>query len=147
MNFKGRGEDVESVAYLIIPFLSLLFILMLFCTAVTAMFRDEKLLGIEVINLPVVSEAVNDVRVKDELIININDKGKVFLNGTPLSTEVLETKLSQLALFSNAANCDVAVIIRADGQAQHRTVIDVMNICSRAGAKYISFGTYASSGM
>ena len=143
MNFKGRGEDVESVAYLIIPFLSLLFVLMLFATCVTSMFRDEKLLGFEVIHLPIASEGVSEYRTNDELIININSQGKVFLNSVPLSTEVLETKISQLSIFSNAAKEEVSVIIRADGHAQHRTVIDVMNICKRAGAKYISFGTYS----
>lgn len=143
MNFKGRGEDVESVAYLIIPLLSLLFVLMLFATCVTSMFRDEKLLGFEVIRLPIASEGVAEYRTNDELIININSQGKVFLNGVPLSTEVLETKISQLSVFSDASKSEVSVIIRADGHAQHRTVIDVMNICKRAGAKYISFGTYS----
>ncbi len=147
MNFKGRGEDVESVAYLIVPFLSLLFLLMLFATCVTALFRDEKMLGIELINLPTATEGRSEYRTKSELIININAQGQVFLNGSPLSTEVLETKISQLTLFSQAASDEVSVVIRADGQAQHRTVIDVMNICARAGAKYISFGTYSSTNM
>ncbi len=145
MNFKGRGEDVESVAYLVIPFLTLLFLLMLFATCVTAMFRDEKLIGIEVINLPVASEAVEEFRVKNELIINIDSQGKVYLNGSPLSTEVLQTKISQLALFSAAAHDEVSVVIRADELTQHRSVIDVMNICAKAGAKYISFGTFSNA--
>ena len=147
MNFRGRGEDVESVAYLVIPFLSLLFLLMLFALGVTTMLRDEKMLGIEVINLPSASEATAEYRTNSELVININADGKVFLNGAALSTEVLETKISQLALFADSSDSAVSVVIRADGHTQHRTVIDVMNICTRAGAKYISFGTYSPASL
>ena len=143
MNFKARGEDVESVAYLVMPFLGLLFVLLIFFTCVTVMLKDEKLLGIEVINLPEITQTENEYRTLDELIVNINSQGRIFLNGIPLSPEVLETKLSQLEVFSDVANDTVSVIIRADGAAQHKIVMEVMDICARSGAKYISFGTYS----
>ena len=48
-----------------------------------------------------------------------------------------------LELFSETADDSVSVVIRADGTTQHKTVIEVMDICARAGARYISFGTYS----
>jgi len=72
-----------------------------------------------------------------EIIINIKTQGEIIVNGQELSEEELLVKLKNIVTVYK----DQAVILRGDEVADYKFVVNVLNICQKAGIWNIAFAT------
>ena len=137
----GGSEQADGdIGFQIAPMIDLILVLLVFFMSTVALKQVENELGI---NLPGRGLGYTDANITVEMSIGIDADGSVNLNneslGGPEDRELqkLRAKLAeQITLFNNK----VPVIIAPQANVPHRRVIDVLNACSAAGIKNISFG-------
>lgn len=136
----GGGADGE-VGFQIAPMIDLILVLMVFFMTTVALKQVENELGITLPGTsgPGSSKASQDVEVN----IGIDPDGTVNMNSSPIGAPEdadlgqLKAKLEeQIQLF----NDKIPVIISPQPDVLHKRVIQVLNACSAAKVKNISFG-------
>lgn len=138
MRFLRRPE-VEEPEINLVPLIDILLVLLIFLTATTTFTRVSAL----AVQLP--ASAGAQANPLQELAVEINAEGQVAVAGRPLagSAVALEASLRLAAdeLRQRADNPGQAplLVIYADAQASHQSVIDVMQAASRAGLERLSF--------
>ncbi|WP_324780901.1 ExbD/TolR family protein [Thiobacillus sedimenti] len=134
MNFrKGRREDYPEIN--LIPFIDILLVIVIFLAVTTtyARFADLK------INLPSTSAQQTPTPPK-QIDVAVAEDGRYQIDDTPIG----DASVDQLAaaLKKAAANrSDVVVVIDADAQATHQSVVNVMEAARREGLTRITFAT------
>lgn len=86
-----------------------------------------------------------EIKKKDprEINIDVDAKGNIYIVRTPLSQGVLVGILKKAVADHGQ---DVPVVIRADGDARHLAVKQVMDACTAAGLSRIQFAAMKESG-
>ena len=74
---------------------------------------------------------------KTDVVVSLAPDGQVFLDKEPVSDEDLEAKLRELAKQPSFGK----LILRADGSAQHKVVVSVMDIINTSGISNITIAT------
>jgi len=69
--------------------------------------------------------------------ITVDTQGTIKLNSMVVTLADLETKLGQL----KAANPDLPVVVRSDGQNQYQSVMDILDVLGRLGISKIALAT------
>ena len=133
MNLRSAKKDDLDVN--ITPLIDVVFLLLIFFMVSTTFQRESE---IEV-TLP---EAAIDAFVSDKSIveITINAQGIYFVNGQ----RVLNTQISTLkqALIKVAkGNKDPVIIVSADANTTHQSVVKVMDAARQLGFIHLSFAT------
>src|SRR6056297_384045 len=117
------------------PLIDVVFLLLIFFL-VTSEFEDEER-RLDIV-LPSATSAVPMTSKPREVVVDIDDAGKLYLRGkvTPLDEleEVLKT-----AVASNPTN--QTVVIRADQATSFQPVVNVMDVCNRTGVSDYSVTT------
>lgn len=72
-----------------------------------------------------------------EVIINVKGDGSVHVGGKPLTLEELKVGLTKLA----EQNKDQSVRIRGDAAVEYQRIVEVIDVCQKAGLWGISFAT------
>lgn len=133
----GGGEDGDF-GFQIAPMVDVVFVLMLFFMASAGqqvVVRDLK------IALPSGSTTKTDV-IKTPIIVDIYADGSIFVNNQSFSSSKTDRELAQLRemLKTNVeASPDDPVIIRPQADTRHERIVDVLNACSAAHVKNLSF--------
>jgi biopolymer transport protein ExbD len=109
-------DDINVTPMLDVAY-TLLLIFIILTTAVVQ--------GIQV-NLPKASTAPSLAQPKTKAI-SITADGTIYLDTYPMSIEELESRLAQF----RAADPNLPVIVKADGEIAYQRVIDVLDICGR----------------
>ena len=86
------------------------------------------------VNLPEVSKKATDSR-RPSALITLDSSGALYLNGTATGMNELE-KLLKNAISETESNGKV--LIEADKDAKHGSVVNIMDIVQRSGASSIS---------
>lgn len=118
----------------LIPLIDVVFFALIFFMVLSVYFRTENQMDI---SIPESSQAKNAQSAGTEIVINVSSNGNFVVNGRDLSSEGLDDLLQKMGKLS----AQQAVIIRADKQAFHKYVIDVLDICARNNIRDISFAT------
>ncbi len=132
MNFSS--PDQSDKQFQIAPMIDVVFILLIFFIATYVAAQDEKLLDI---TLPESPSAKQAARSQQEIVVNLNAAGEIFIRNRRFSHKDLERRLAQLMEFSTAAAragggpADPGVIIRAHAECAHKHVVAVMDVCAR----------------
>lgn len=114
-----------------IPLIDVLLVLLIFLTATTTFTRFSELS----INLPT---AAADEAKMAEISVEITASGQYSVNGIGLAEPGPEALLR--ALRTAAADADTPLLVLyADAQAAHQTVVDVMQAARAAGISRLSF--------
>ena len=138
----GGGGSDGDVGFQIAPMIDLILVLMVFFMSTVAMKEVENELGI---GLPGRSASVPDTDAgkNTEVSIGIDIDGTVSVNSEVLGEaadrelEKLKSMLKeQLVLFGEKT----PVVIVPKPEVLHQRVVDVLNACSAADVKNISFG-------
>jgi len=142
---KQIAELLDEQAELqIAPLIDMVFLLLIYFMVSASLIKKEADLGI---TLPGKIAQAQAVTMPDEQIIEIQENGDVVLNsrvfGSPDSPDLpeLEETMTKFRLAAEAAKTKAMVTIQADGEVEHRRVIDVMNACAGAGIEHVTFGT------
>jgi biopolymer transport protein ExbD len=132
MKFKSLNEE-EPVLSSIAPLIDIVFLLLIFFMATT---HSASLTGMSV-SLPETGHkdsTGNDPQVK----ITIAGNGSIILLGTPVEIESLKKKLEHSYPGEGRFN----VILEADKNVKHGTVVEVMDAAKQAGAQSIIIAAY-----
>ncbi|HEX9871927.1 MAG TPA: biopolymer transporter ExbD [Candidatus Tectomicrobia bacterium] len=108
----------------IIPMIDVIFFLLVFFMVSTLSMTINR--GLPV-NLPAAATSQKDVR--ENLNLTLTQEGEMFLNKEPIALQDLGTRV-RAAL---AGEPELMVIINADGDVRHHTVVDAMDELRLAG--------------
>ena len=133
MNFRSQRHSETDIN--ITPLIDVVFLLLIFFMVSTTFERESELK----ITLPEASE--EQVETKPDLIlVRIDANEQIYIGDKPL----VNTKASTIgaALKEQAQELtDPPVIIRADAEVSHQTVIKVMDAARQSGLVNITFAT------
>jgi len=129
---KFREQSPSNVQLDITPIVDTVFNLLIFF-ALSLNFIVTP--GIKV-NLP---ESITEeiIRERDELIIVMNKDNTIFVDGRSISTENLALLLTKAAQKSR----ETLVIIQADQDVSHGSVVSMMDLAKKAGLKRLAIAT------
>ena len=134
MNFR-RGSSKEDPEINLIPMIDVLLVILIFLMVTTTFTRLAELK----INLPT-AEAVKPVERSDEVHVAIDPQGKYVVNRTPIQFHSPQAFAEELRRAAGAA-AEPIVVINADANASHQSVINVMEAARLAGLNRITFAT------
>jgi len=137
MNFR-RNRSAETTPEInLIPFIDVLLVVLIFLMVSTTFSKYAELQ----ISLPVAS-ADNAAERRQNLDIAIDAEGHIAVNGDaikPLASPQFAEVLRQRA--EKIGDGNPTVIIAADGNAKHQTVVKVLEAVRMAGLDRLAFAT------
>ncbi len=133
MNFRRVFEGPEE-SFQMAPLIDIVFLLLTFFIVTGALAVQERETPIR---LPTTTAAIIRPREKLDIVVNITREGRILINNQPYSVSRLRNVLIEMR--RSARTAPVSVIIRADGKALHEDVVAVIDACTAAKLKNISF--------
>ena len=134
MNFRrGRREDYPEIN--LIPFIDILLVIVIFLAVTTTYARFAELK----INLPT-SSAAQTPNPPKQIEVAVSEDGRYEIDSTVVgdaSIDGLAAALKKAAANEN----EPVVVINADAQATHQSVVNVMEAARREGLTRITFAT------
>jgi len=125
------SDDSSSSEINISPLIDVVFILLIFFI-VTTVFVDET--GVDV-NKPRAASAEN--LEKNSILIAVTANGQVYQGGRSIGVSGVRSVVAALLEVDE----DTPVIIQGDTDANHGTIVKVIDAASLAGAKTVSLAT------
>lgn len=117
-------KALEKARIEIIPMIDVIFFLLVFFMVSTLSMTINR--GLPV-NLPTAATAQKERR--DNVSLTVLQDGKMFLNKEPITLQ----NMGQRVKAALASNPQLAVVINADGQVLHSTVVDILDELRQAG--------------
>ena len=117
-------KQSEKARIEIIPMIDVIFFLLVFFMVSTLSMTINR--GLPV-NLPTAATAQKERR--DNVSLTVMQDGKMFLNKEPITLQ----NMGQRVKAALASNPQLAVVINADGQVLHSTVVDILDELRQAG--------------
>ena len=133
VNFRPTSE--QDVDINLTPLIDVVFLLLIFFMVSTTFIKESEI----DLTLPQASEELREDPL-DKIEISIDREGNIFVNEMALINTKLIT-IRQALLDARNDDGDPVVIIRADAQASHQTVVDVMDAARQANLYRITFPT------
>ena len=138
MNLRP-GHKEESVEVNLTPLIDVVFLLLIFFMVTTTFDKHARLK----VSLP--ESSAKTVQQKDEpLILSIDAKGNYFLNDRQIVNQQLDTlkqALQKVIGEKNQDYKDVALVLRADANTPHQSVVRAMDAASQLGMTRLSIAT------
>ncbi len=131
MNIRPYRKD--DVTLEITPLIDIVFLLLIFFMVSTEFERDSEIN----ITLPQASEEPAQAK-PDAINVGVDVEGKVYINDKPLLNDQLTTIKNALSLAIVGLD-EPPIIISADSQATHQSVIRVMDAARQLGLVKIVF--------
>lgn len=138
MNFQ-RGRAKEDPEINLIPMIDVLLVILIFMMVTTTFSQIAELQ----INLPS-ADAEKQVQKPSEIVVGVDASSRYVINRVPLvspDVDALSTALRRAA----GDQPDPVIVINADAQATHQSVINIMEASRMAGYSRISFATQAKA--
>ena len=137
MNLRP-GHKEENVEVNLTPLIDVVFLLLIFFMVSTTFDRHATLK----VTLPE-STAKAIQQVKDPLVLSIDAKGNYFLNDRQIVNQSLDTLKQALRkmLGDEATIQNTALVLRADANTPHQSVVRAMDAASQLGLTKLSIAT------
>jgi len=134
MNFRrGRREDYPEIN--LIPFIDILLVIVIFLAVTTTYARFAELK----INLPT-SSAEQTPNQPKQIEVAVAENGRYQIDNTAVGVISVDELAALLQKAASSLN-DPVVVINADAQASHQSVVNVMEAARRVGLARITFAT------
>ncbi len=134
MNFQRGARRQAEPEVNLIPLIDVVLVIIIFLMLTTTF---TKIAGLE-INLPV-AEADPSQATPDEITVVVTAGGDIIINGNPVGAREVSAIAAALGRARPTGDREPVVVINADAQAAHQSVIDVMQAAQRAGLAHITF--------
>jgi len=132
MKFSNRMPP--AIAIQLAPMIDILLLLLSFFIISWQFSKSETELNVSV---PTAQEGAEPERVRGEIIINVLADGTIRVEGLAVDRQQLFDKLSAIAKqYRNQP-----VRIRGDGNVAYQRIVEIIDICQKAGIWNISFAT------
>lgn len=137
MNFRPRTKEEPEIN--LIPFIDVLLVILIFLMLTTtySKFTEMQLV------LPVADTEQQRDRPK-EIIVAVASDGRYAVNKVGLEGRTTEA-LAQALIQAAHSDTSSTLVISADAQAPHQSVITVMEAARRAALTHITFATQSSA--
>lgn len=132
----------ETTELQIAPLIDCVFQLLIYFMVTSSLHKTEADLGI---SLPGTVTQARVVQMPDEQIVEIDEQGRVILNGKEFDSPdnpalpQFTAMLIRYRQAAEAANTKALVTIMAADDTVHQRVVDVMNACAAAQIKHVTF--------
>jgi biopolymer transport protein ExbD len=137
MNFRHAPREEPEIN--LIPFIDVLLVILIFLMLTTTYSKFTELQ----VRLPIAdTEAQKDH--PRELIVSVGSDGRYAVNQRVVSgksVDALTAALREASGHMKTAAKDTVIIISADAQAAHQSVISVMEAARRSGLSQITFAS------
>jgi biopolymer transport protein ExbD len=137
MNFRPRTREEPEIN--LIPFIDVLLVVLIFLMLSTTYSKFTELQ----LRLPVADASAQRDSPK-EVVVSVSSDGAYAINKVPVSGRSADALASAL-LEGAKAGKDSVVIISADANATHQSVVTVMEAARRSGLIQITFATQSSA--
>jgi biopolymer transport protein ExbD len=137
MHFRRKTNDEPEIN--LIPFIDVLLVVLIFLMLSTTYSKFTEMQ----VTLPVADTDTQRDYPK-ELIVAIGSDGNYSVNHTVLAGRSLEIVAAALSEAAKGGK-DTVVVISADANARHQSVVTVMEAARRAGLNQITFATQSSA--
>lgn len=137
MHFRDKPR--EDLDLNITPLIDVVFLLLIFFMVTTTFDRESEIS----ITLPEASQEVVQTDI-ETIEISIDQNGRIFINDKSLLNTQMETVregLNDALLAAGSINDQPSVVINADAEASHQSVIRVMDVARQLGLRRITFAT------
>lgn len=128
----------------IAPMIDVCFLLLFFYILTSKPVRPEADMSM---TLPGTVPQEESVEIPDEQRISIQEDGQVILNDLPMDqpqNRDLPALLKTLARFKETADAnksEALVTVDAADDSHHQRIVDVLNVCARAGIQGVTFAS------
>jgi biopolymer transport protein ExbD len=139
MNFQ-RGRLKEDPEINLIPMIDVLLVILIFLMVTTTFSQIAELQ----INLPT-ADAEKQSEKPNEITVAVDASGRYVINRAPLANPGVDA-LSEALRRATGDRPDPVIVINADAEATHQSVINIMEASRLAGYSRISFATQAKNG-
>ncbi len=133
MNFPRR--TLEDPAINLTPLIDVVFLLLIFFMVTTTFTRDTRL----TVNLPE-AEVNSSESLPDQIEVTVSEAGRFSVNGEVLSNSQPGT-LGDAILQAAQRDRSRPVLLVADAEATHQSVVTAMDAIGRAGFSRLSIAT------
>lgn len=120
-----RGKALESMN--MTPLIDVVFLLLIFFLVATRFAQEDRELPVQ---LPSASNAMPMTMEPQELVVNVDETGRYYVNGKTLDAGGLE-QLMQSSVADNPLN--QSVVIRGDRKVSLQYIVTVMDLCTKLG--------------
>ena len=138
MNLRP-GYKEDSVEVNLTPLIDVVFLLLIFFMVSTTFDRHAKLK----VSLPEASTKATQQQ-NDPLVLSIDAKGNYFLNERQIVNQQLATLKQAILKTLGEKNLnikDVSLVLRADANTPHQSVVKAMDAASQLGLSKLSIAT------
>lgn len=132
---RRRIARQDEVGFNITPMIDLTFLLLIFFMVTSKLSKEQKKMDIV---LPAAASATQPDDLSNRDIINLDDKGVLFLADRAMSDEQMRSYLE--GRFR--ANPPLKIYLRADRDTPGKRIREFMKLASEAGAISVIFGTH-----
>jgi biopolymer transport protein ExbD len=140
MNFQ-RGKKHEELEINFIPLIDVLLVIIIFLIISATFSRTNELQ----INLPTAeANAPQDKPLMIEVAVDAT--GKYLVNGKSLADSSVTGISVALQAAANGGGKEPTIVINADANSTHQSVVNVMEASRVAGYTHITFATQVQSG-
>jgi biopolymer transport protein ExbD len=136
MNFRGPRRDTDELEINLIPLIDILLVMLIFLAATTSFIRQTQLK----IKLP---EASSEASAPTAMEIAISHDGRYSVDGV-LVDAATPARLAQALRQATAGQADALLVINADAQATHQSVVNVMQAARLAGIARVNFAVQSA---
>ena len=135
MNFRKRTPSAEPEINLI-PFIDVLLVVLIFLMLTTTWSR------LTAINLTLpLADAQKQKDRPQQIVLTVSAQGQYAVNKSPIDG----TSVGALAaVLGPLASKEATLVISADAQASHQSVVNAMEAARRTGLSQITFATQSS---
>jgi biopolymer transport protein ExbD len=140
MNFRNKHRGPEEPEINFIPLIDVLLVILIFLMITTTYSKYTELQ----INLPS-ADAEKQLERPNEINVMVNAQGRFAINNNPVSFTTVEAFANDLKLAAQGKK-EPVVVINADAQATHQSVINIMQASQVAGLGQVTFTTQANTG-
>jgi len=127
IRYRAAADDPDIN---FIPLIDVLLVIVIFL-AVSTTFTQERVMEV------LLPQAQTDAPAPDALTLTIDAEGRMAINDRVLPETTLQAVADALA--QQAGGQDVSVIIRADANATHQSVVTAMQAARQAGIDKLGF--------
>jgi biopolymer transport protein ExbD len=140
MNLRPGHRTADSIEINLTPLIDVVFLLLIFFMVTTTFDRNAKLK----VQLPE-SSAKIERTMGDPIVLSIDVKGKYYVNDQQVINVQLETlKLALLKTIGDRDKSSINIILRADGNTPHQSVVRAMDAAAQLNITKLSIATVES---
>ena len=133
-----KTDTIEEPTLNLTPMIDIVLLLVIFFMVGTQFSEEERQYSIE---LPTVSDAQPLTALPDELVVNVDGEGRIYIQDRELTRDELRQELTA----ARERYADQAVVIRGDADGPYQNVMTILSLCKDAQIRNVQLANRLES--